>query len=150
MNRKARCKHTVVGFLQTCIQCYSMSELLCRSIPTSTCTRETSSCRQVVNSSRPASTSRRTCMRRWKYLDSSVEALTIAISPLFNHPGTHPKRYENSVYGKFVCTPYEYSLHTRKECRFGQRHGLQSLTLTSYFYKNIYRKFIYLYIYEYI
>ena len=41
-----------------------------------------------------------------------------------------------------------YSLHTWKECRFGQRHGLQSLTLTSYFYKNIYRKVIYLYFYE--
>jgi len=42
-----------------------------------------------------------------------------------------------------------YSLHTWKECRFGQRHGLQSLTLTSYFLKNIYRKVMYLYFYEY-
>ena len=41
-----------------------------------------------------------------------------------------------------------YSLHTRKECRFGQQYGLQNLTLTSYFYKNIYHKVIYLYIYE--
>ena len=41
-----------------------------------------------------------------------------------------------------------YSLHTWKECRFGQRHGLQDVTLTSYFYKNIYRKVIYLYFYE--
>ena len=41
-----------------------------------------------------------------------------------------------------------YSLHTWKECRFGQRHGLQNLTLTSYFYKNIYHKMIYLYFYE--
>ena len=41
-----------------------------------------------------------------------------------------------------------YSLHTWKECRFGQRHGLQNLTLTSYFYKNIDRKVIYLYFYE--
>ena len=38
-----------------------------------------------------------------------------------------------------------YSLHIRKEYRFGQRQGLQNLTLTSYFYKNIYRKVIYLY-----
>ena len=38
-----------------------------------------------------------------------------------------------------------YSLHTRKEYRFGQRQGLQNLTWTSYFYKNIYRKVIYLY-----
>ena len=36
-----------------------------------------------------------------------------------------------------------YSLHTWKESRFRQRHGLQGLTLTSYFYKNIYRKVIY-------
>jgi len=42
----------------------------------------------------------------------------------------------------------DYSLHTQKECRFGQRHGLQNLTLTSYFYKNIDRKVIYLYFYE--
>ena len=41
-----------------------------------------------------------------------------------------------------------YFLHTWKECRFGQRHGLQNLTLISYFYKNIYRKVIYLYFYE--
>ena len=41
-----------------------------------------------------------------------------------------------------------YSLHTWKESRFRQRHGLQGLTLTSYFYKNIYRKVIYLYFYE--
>ena len=41
-----------------------------------------------------------------------------------------------------------YSLHTRKECRFGQGHGLQSLTLTSYFYKNIYHNIIYLYFFE--
>ena len=41
-----------------------------------------------------------------------------------------------------------YSLHTRKRSRFGQRHGLQRLNLTSYFYKNICRKMIYLYFYE--
>jgi len=42
-----------------------------------------------------------------------------------------------------------YSLHTRKESRFGQRHGLQSLTMTSYFYKNIYHQVIYLYLWKY-
>ena len=42
----------------------------------------------------------------------------------------------------------KYSLHTRKECRFGQRYGLQSLTLTFYFYKNIYHKIVYLYFNE--
>jgi hypothetical protein len=31
-----------------------------------------------------------------------------------------------------------YSLHTHKSSRLGQRHGLQSATLTSYFYKNMY------------
>ena len=41
-----------------------------------------------------------------------------------------------------------YSLHIRKEYRFGQRQGLQNLTLTSYFYKNIYRKVIHLCFYE--
>ena len=50
---------------------------------------------------------------------------------------------------KFIVNSINiYSLHTKKECRFEQRHGLQSLTLTSYFYKNIYRKVIYLYFYE--
>ena len=43
---------------------------------------------------------------------------------------------------------YIYSLYTRKENRFEHRHGLQNLILTSYFYKNIYRKVIYLYFYE--
>jgi len=43
------------------------------------------------------------------------------------------------------CT---YSLHTWKDYGFGQLHSLQSLTLTSYFYKNIYHKVIYLYFYE--
>jgi hypothetical protein len=42
-----------------------------------------------------------------------------------------------------------YSLHTRKECRLGQRHGLQSLALTSCFYKNIYQKVEKWYIYFY-
>ena len=41
-----------------------------------------------------------------------------------------------------------YSLYTRKECHFVQWRDLQSLTLTFYFYKNIYRKVIYLYFYE--
>jgi hypothetical protein len=38
-----------------------------------------------------------------------------------------------------------HSLHTN---RLGQRYGLQNLTLTSYFYKNIYQKVIYVYFYE--
>jgi hypothetical protein len=48
---------------------------------------------------------------------------------------------------KCVCI-YIYSLRTRKESRFGQQHGLQNTTLTSCFYKNIYRKVIYVYFYE--
>ena len=48
-----------------------------------------------------------------------------------------------------VCSRFvEYFFHSRKEYRFGQRYSLQSLTLTSYFCKNIYRKVIYLYFYE--
>jgi hypothetical protein len=31
-----------------------------------------------------------------------------------------------------------YSLHTHKTSHLGRRHGLQSTTLTSYFYKSIY------------
>ena len=42
----------------------------------------------------------------------------------------------------------KYSLHTWKKYCFGEWYGLQSLTLTSYFYKNIYHKVIYLYFYE--
>jgi hypothetical protein len=41
-----------------------------------------------------------------------------------------------------------YSLHTDNSGRFGQRHCLESITLTSYFYKNIYWKVIYVYFYE--
>jgi len=41
-----------------------------------------------------------------------------------------------------------YSLYIRKESGFGWRHDFQNLTLTSYFYKNIYRKLIYLYFYK--
>ena len=40
-----------------------------------------------------------------------------------------------------------YCLHTRKQCHFGQRHGLQSLILTSYFYKIFIAK---LYIYTFL
>ena len=48
-----------------------------------------------------------------------------------------------------VCSRFvEYFFHSRKEYRFGQRYSLQSLTLTSYFCKNIYHKVIYLYFYE--
>jgi hypothetical protein len=42
----------------------------------------------------------------------------------------------------------KYSLQDGKRSRFGQRYGLQSITLTSYFYKNIYWKVIYVYFYE--
>jgi hypothetical protein len=39
-------------------------------------------------------------------------------------------------------------LHVGKRSRFRQRHGLQSITLTLFFYKNIYLKVIYVYFYE--
>jgi hypothetical protein len=41
-----------------------------------------------------------------------------------------------------------YSLQVGKRSRFRQRHGLQSITLTLFFYKNIYLKVIYVYFYE--
>jgi len=41
-----------------------------------------------------------------------------------------------------------YSLHTHKESRLGQQYGLESLTLTPYFYKNIYQKVGHVYFYE--
>ena len=44
--------------------------------------------------------------------------------------------------------PFNYSLHTHKTWRFGQQHGLQNISLTSYFYQNIYQKVIYVYFYE--
>ena len=43
-----------------------------------------------------------------------------------------------------------YSLRAGKKSRLGQRHGLQNITLTPYYYKNIYRKMRYVYFYEYI
>jgi hypothetical protein len=42
----------------------------------------------------------------------------------------------------------KYSLWFGKRSRLGQRHDLQNITLTSLFYKNIYRKVIYVYFYE--
>jgi len=42
----------------------------------------------------------------------------------------------------------KYSLHSHKGSCLGQRHDLQSLTLTSCFYKNIYHKVIYVYFYQ--
>ena len=49
---------------------------------------------------------------------------------------------------RIVYRASKYSLHSQKESRFGQRYGLQRLTLTSYLYKNIYHTVIYLYFYE--
>ena len=43
--------------------------------------------------------------------------------------------------GKKVLYLYSWS-------RLGQRHSLQSLTLTFYFYKNIYQEVVYVYFYE--
>ena len=42
----------------------------------------------------------------------------------------------------------KYSLHIGKKKILGQRHGLQNTTLTSCFFKNIYRKVIYINFYE--
>jgi len=39
-------------------------------------------------------------------------------------------------------------LHTYKRSRLGQRHGLQSSSLTFCFYKNIYQKVVYVYFYK--
>jgi hypothetical protein len=44
---------------------------------------------------------------------------------------------------KTVYTPSGFC----KRSRLGQQHGLQNTTLTSLFYKNIYRKVIYVYFY---
>jgi hypothetical protein len=41
-----------------------------------------------------------------------------------------------------------YSLRFGKGSRLGQRHSLESTTLTSYFYKNNYEKLTYVYFYE--
>jgi len=47
----------------------------------------------------------------------------------------------------YITGRREYSLHTHKRSRLGQRHGLQTLTSTPYFYKNIYQKVVYVYFY---
>jgi hypothetical protein len=41
-----------------------------------------------------------------------------------------------------------YSLQVGKRSHFRQQYGLQSITLTLFFYKNIYLKVIYVYFYE--
>jgi hypothetical protein len=41
-----------------------------------------------------------------------------------------------------------YSLHIDNSNCFRQRHGFQNITLTPYFYKNIYSKVICVYFYE--
>ena len=53
-----------------------------------------------------------------------------------------------SIFRDISCSSLvTYFLRTRKESGFGLRY-FQSLTLTSYFYKNIYRNVINLYFYE--
>jgi hypothetical protein len=50
--------------------------------------------------------------------------------------------------GRVISPVGLYSLRFGKRSRLGQRHGLQNTTLTSFFYKNIYWKVIYVYFYE--
>jgi hypothetical protein len=44
-----------------------------------------------------------------------------------------------------VAAAVTYSLYTHKESRLEQQHGLQRVTLTLCFYKNIYQNVVYIY-----
>ena len=57
-----------------------------------------------------------------------------------------PKKQQTKMEKK-NCTEW-YSLRAGKRSRLGQRHGLQNITLTPCYYKNIYRKVRYVYFYE--
>ena len=50
---------------------------------------------------------------------------------------------EKSPCKTILCFNNWYSFHTKKWSHFGQRQGLQNITLTTYFYKYIYQKMIY-------
>ena len=47
-----------------------------------------------------------------------------------------------TLYFYMKVLPYTPSM-LKNEVSFGQQHGLQSITLTTYFYKDIYQKVIY-------
>jgi hypothetical protein len=64
------------------------------------------------------------------------------------HKGHKQKGYVELLLSVSTGVCPKYSLRTRKGSRFGQRHGLQSITLTPCFHKNIYQKVIYVYFYE--
>jgi len=55
---------------------------------------------------------------------------------------------EKGTEGVVIYIFISHSLYIGNSSRFGQRRGLQRITLTSYFYKNIYLKAIYVYFYE--
>jgi len=61
-------------------------------------------------------------------------------------PKLSPER--KSLPSVLLTSEYRYSFRIGKESRLGQRHGLQNTTLTSYFFKNIYKKVIYINFYE--
>ena len=52
------------------------------------------------------------------------------------------------MYGDNTVFVKLYSLHVDKRSLLGQGHGLQNITLTLCYYKNIYRKVRYVYFYE--
>ena len=52
------------------------------------------------------------------------------------------------MYGDNTVFVKLYSLHVDKRSLLGQGHGLQNITLTLCYYKNIYRKVIYVDFYE--
>ena len=50
----------------------------------------------------------------------------------------------------YTTTPVKrYSLRTHKTWRLGQRHGLQNTILTACYYKNIYEKVVYIFLWKY-
>jgi hypothetical protein len=69
------------------------------------------------------------------------------------HPLPDGSKYDGLVVLDVECRDDDVcegflELQLRAVSRLGQRHGYQSTTLTSFFYKNIYWKVIYVYSYE--
>ena len=72
---------------------------------------------------------------------------------IFAHRKLHKKALSSISWFNWRMLIYtniipSYSLRAGKGSRLGQRHDLQNTTLTSYYYKNIYEKVIYVYFYK--
>jgi len=84
--------------------------------------------------------------RKWGSLRGVWDRFALCFSTLlYGFSSTHSVRRKMVELWEHLK---RYSLNTHKGSHLGQWYGLQSLTLTPYFYKNIYQNVVYVYFYE--